>query len=390
MNHEYALPDGEGRYRTTQGFCHDLMRTVPGKLEYQSGMNKKQRESWLGAVKTKLRELMAFPDIPPQPEPRKLWSQPRAGYRLEKWEAYPEPHSVVPYLMLVPDSAAQSSPVPAVICSPGSASTKELLAGEPELNEAQPVNRQPEANQMALWYARAGFVAVAFDNPGVGELAEGEDLAAAHGGGREKISGELIFLGRNYVGLSVFQKMAVLTWLKTLPFVDSGSIALSGHSLGTEPTMMLMILDESIRALVHNDFLARFRDPYVVRSHTYAEGRWPHVSPLWHVVPGLFAWFDYPDLLAAVAPRPLLICEGGVTRRLRKVSRAYEDAGAPECFRYEYYRRYRDPASRKHDEDDIPEGLSLDEWFEYANVDVVNHAFKPDLAVGWLREVLGT
>jgi len=275
------------------------------------------------------------------------------------------------------------------MCCPGSDSTKELLAGEEELAPSQPANRHHEANRMALWYARAGLVALAFDNPGVGELAEGEDLPAAHESGREKLSAELMFLGRNYIGLSVFQKRAVLRWLSTLDYVDAARIALSGHSLGTEPAMMLTVLDNSIAALVFNDFLARFRDPYVVRSHTYSEGQWRQVDPLWHVVPGLFSWFDYPDLLAAVAPRPLLICEGGVTSRLRKVAQAYADVGAREAFHYEYYPRYQDPRAREHDDEEIPEGLSLDQWFEYANVDVANHAFKPDLAVPWLQRTFG-
>jgi len=381
----YAAATNDGRYRTTQGFCHHLMRTVPGRLEYSPGLDPSQIAQWREAVRSKLEELMAFPDVQGRPTPQRLWSQGREGYTLEKWEAYPEPGNVVPYLMLVPDAATPDHPAPAVMCCPGSATSKELLAGEEELSPKQPPNRHHDANRMALWYVRAGMIALAFDNPGVGELAEGEDLVAAHGGGREKLSGELIFMGRNYIGLSAYQKMAVLQWLKTLDHVDPERIALSGHSLGTEPAMMLTVLDDSIAALVFNDFLARFRDPYVARSHTYVDGRWGHVSPLWHLVPGLFAWFDYPDLLAAIAPRPLLICEGGVTSRLRKVAQAYEDAGTPDAFHYEYYPRYQDPAARKHDGEELPEGLDLDRWFEYANVDVANHAFKPDVAVPWLR-----
>lgn len=53
-----------------------------------------------------------------------------------------------------------------------------------------------------------------------------------------------------------------------------------------------------------------------------------------------------------------------------------------------YYPRYRDPASRRHDRERMPEGLTEEEYFEYANVDVPDHAFKGEIAVPWLKAVL--
>ena len=36
----------------------------------------------------------------------------------------------------------------------------------------------------------------------------------------------------------------------------------------------------------------------------------------------------------------------------------------------------------------VPEGLTMDEFFVYANVDAPNHCFKENLAVPWLDAVL--
>jgi hypothetical protein len=37
----------------------------------------------------------------------------------------------------------------------------------------------------------------------------------------------------------------------------------------------------------------------------------------------------------------------------------------------------------------MPEGLSLDEYLRFANVDPPGHWFKEDVAVPWLSRVLG-
>ena len=170
---------------------------------------------------------------------------------------------MVPLLMLVPDTVDDARPGAAVMCFPGSASSKELLAGEPELRPEQPPNKHPVANRMAWYYARAGLVAVALDNPGIGEL----DLLPAGvppNSGRVKLTAQLIRLGRSYVELTVSQKLHVLAWLRSLPFVDAQRVAVSGHSLGTEPAMCMAVLDPSLAALVFNDFLCHVRQRHVV------------------------------------------------------------------------------------------------------------------------------
>ena len=61
---------------------------------------------------SKVLELMAFPDVPQQPEPKRISVERRDGYQLQRWEAYPEPYCVVPFLMLVPDGVSAQVHVP--------------------------------------------------------------------------------------------------------------------------------------------------------------------------------------------------------------------------------------------------------------------------------------
>lgn len=161
----YPAERPDGRHATTMGFCQHLLRTTAGRLAYRPGLSDAEFAEWRQRVRRKLAELLALPPeliapdaAPTVPPPIRLWSERRDGYRLEKWEAYPEPGSVVPLLMLVPDTVDDARPGAAVMCFPGSASSKELLAGEPELRPEQPPNKHPVANRMAWYYAKAGLV----------------------------------------------------------------------------------------------------------------------------------------------------------------------------------------------------------------------------------------
>ena len=321
-NKTYVSGREDGRFMSTMGLTNHLMKTGTGKLAFDPAAcaSAEARGAWQAQVREKLVELMAFPDLsatpPPPPPPVRQSVEQRDGYRLERWAAFPEPGSVVPFLALIPDGAAAT----AVMCFPGSHHTKERLAGEPELRESEPPNAHHDANKMALEYVKAGFIALAFENPGIGELDETpEGSPDVINAGRDKLSVELIAIGRNYVGLSVFQKLHIMDWLCDQSWADtSNGVAVCGHSLGTEPALMMAVIEPRISAIVFNDFLTHNRARYYTAGKSTVG--WRHISPLWHLIPGLLEWFDFPDLLAALAPdTKLLITEGGPQALLQQV-----------------------------------------------------------------------
>jgi len=305
-----------------------------------------------------------------------VWAEPREGYELQKWEACPEPALVVPFLVLVPEGVDADHPAPAVLCFPGSASSKESLAGEPEPDGSTSDHPHWERNRMAWRYAREGLVAVAVDNPGIGELCH-----PIHPN-RTELDLAALWLGRCYEGISVSTKLPILDWLKARPFVDPARIATCGHSLGAKPALILGVLDRSVRAVVWNDFCSSWRERAVAMNlglisyHQY--------------VPGLLEWFDYTDLMASLAPRPFAITEGGRTRNIALIRRAWQLLGAEENFALAYYPKFADPAAREFEDADIPEGVDQDEFFGYVNVDVKQHSFKHEVAVPWLKRQLRT
>jgi len=319
---------------------------------------------------------MSFPEFDePQPEPRLIWTKQRSGYELQRWEAYPEPYSVVPYLVLVPDGVSAESPAPGVMCFPGSFSSKESMTDEPELGGEPCNHRHAALNRMAWEYARQGVVSVAVENPATNELADPIRPDSY------EFSVHALWAGRCYESISTHQKYHILQWLKRRPYVDAARIATSGHSLGAKPALILGVLDPSVRAVVWNDTTIDWRRR-AVATNLLRIGTFQYV-------PGMLPWFDYSDLQASLSPRSLLITEGGRTVVLDKTRRAFELLGVRRRLRVVYYPKYATPDRRPLDREELPEGLSMQEYFAYANIDEPAHNFKGHIAVPWLIDVLG-
>ncbi len=366
----------DGRHVSSTGFVHAYLKHLKPKLQFDPEMDPKDFTAWRDAVRARLLDLMAFPEFDePQPPPQRLWSKQRDGYQLQKWEAYPEPYSVVPYLVLVPDGVTDQSPAAGVMCFPGSFSSKESMTEELELSGEPCSHRHAAHNRMTWEYARKGFVSVAVENPATNEVAN--PIRA----GSYEFSVHSMWAGRSYEAISVFQKHHILQWLKQQPYVDAKRVATSGHSLGAKPALILGVLDPSVKAVVWNDTTIDWRER-AVATNLERIGTFQYV-------PGMLSWFDYSDLQASLAPRSLLITEGGRTVVLNKIRHAYELLGVSDRFKLVYYPKYATPDKRPLDDKELPEGLSMEEYFPYANIDAPMHHFKGDLAVPWLTGVLG-
>ena len=353
-------------------------------LSFRLGMGVDAREILKSDIKEKVRELMAFPEtVYEVPKTRLLQRKDRGLYFIEKYEISTEPDLFMTFLLLVPKTALEKKNAPAVLCAPGTLWTKEALAGEDfwdlTYEPAQPViglaHRYYYANAMARHYAERGIVALACDDLGVGEH-KGElspmDL--------EKL---LVGLGRSVMGITVELRLAMVKFLRSLPYVDGDRIALSGHSLGVDSLMHVAVLDGNIAAFVYNDFICDWKERI---SHICPPE--PVPTNNWHMYPGVYRYYSYPDLLASLAPMPLFITEGGRTEYLEKLKALYAEVGAGENFRYDYYPDYENATDRIHDGEPLKMRMSGEEYLEYSNVNAPKHFFKFETAAPWLADVL--
>ena len=336
-------------------------------------------------LKKAMEEIMCFPEVANQPAPRCISSEARDGYTLEKWEFYPLPQVVSSFLVLKPDNLTEKTP--AVLCIPGHGRTKEGLAGEkgvyPKFTERYTNPKICMAKDMV----QQGYVAVAVDNAATGESADLERLK--HGGDYDYdiVSRFLLELGWSWLGYTSYLDMHVLQWMKEQPYIRKDRIVVSGFSLGTEPMMVLGVLDKDIYAFVYNDFLCQTQERALVMTKPNEDLRRPFPNSIRHLIPNYWKYFNFPDIVASLAPRPIILTEGGLDRDFRLVQAAYRDTGKPNNVKFYHYPKYANPENRK-DVEKLEEGMDIKSFFQAANVDPASHYYKYELILPWLKDIL--
>lgn len=374
----------DGRHTSSLAMARSLMRSAEPALAFDPSMPPDSFPHWRRRMSAQMAQLMRHPSAPER-EPRRVKSVARDGYSISRWETYPLPGCVVAVYVLVPDGVDAAHPARgAALCIPGFGGTKEQLAGEAEgdymLEKPRPEGDIP-VSAMARFFAEKGLVAVAVDNVSFGELADDE------GWDYELISRHLLECGWSYLGMTSWQDKVVLDWMKTLPGVPADRIIVSGFSLGTEPLMALGLLDDSVCAFVYNDFLCRTRERILAMTAPQ-KGRRRFPNSIEHLIPGFLTQFDFPDIVAALAPRPVICTEGGLDRDFRLVRRAYELAGATaDAFEFHHYPKF-DADSVRSDIQEVPAGIDRDTYFRLCNVDPPHHCFKTELVDRWLDRIL--
>ncbi len=115
----------------------------------------------------------------------------------------------------------------------------------------------------------------------------------------------------------------------------------------------------------------------------------PFPNSIRHLIPRFWCNFDFPDIVASLAPRPVLFTEGGLDRDLNLVRKAYEIAGRPENVEIHFYPKYAAPQDRKMlGIDSLPEGINRKTYFDLVNVDDPMHDIKAALMIPWIQKYL--
>lgn len=234
---------------------------------------------------------------------------------------------------------------------------------------------------------KEGYVAVAVDNAAAGEASDLECYDKGWNYDYDVVSRFLLELGWSWLGYTSYLDMQVLNWMKAQSYIRKDRIVISGFSLGTEPMMVLGVLDKDIYAFVYNDFLCQTQERAVVMTKPDKENRRPFPNSIRHLIPGYWRYFNFPDVVASLAPRPIIFTEGGLDRDFRLVQSAYAASGKPENAEFHHYPKFADKAVRK-DVEHLDEGLDSKTYFEAVNVDPPSHYFKNELVIPWLRKVL--
>lgn len=370
------------RYASTRGAVQKMLADNPPVLKFRPEMTKAEFSVWRDSMAAAMKQLMRHPQLD-VPAPALVKTKKADGYRIEKWESYPLPGSVVPFLVLIPDGIDSEHPAKAAaMCIPGFGMTKETLAGQAPNDyslESDPLET-PGMNAMARQYAERGIVAVAVDNPSAGELSDNGVFDYLN------TSRILLEMGWSYLGLASYQDKVILDWMKQQPYIPADRIIASGFSLGTEPMMALGLLDPTIHAFVYNDFLCATRERILVMTKPDSKGYRPFPNSIEHLIPQFLTRFDFPDIVCALAPRPIIFTEGGLDRDFDLVRKAYEISGDTSVVECHHYPKFADSSARAKI-DEVPCGVDRQEYFNIVNCDPPSHHFKMPLVHPWLRKL---
>lgn len=380
-------PRNDQRHVSSRGIVQTMLEGIRPACGFSPEMAPEAFPAWRDKVREAMKKLMKFPLHAHLPAPVLVEAVQRDRYRAEKWEAYPFPGAAVPFLVLIPDAASAENPVPVVFCIPGSDQTKEELAAETSTDLSQPPVEQPGNNAMAYHYVKQGWAAIVVDNAGTGEEGDADHAAGRSSHDYENLARFLLEMDWSWLGYTSYTDQCILDWVKTRPWVRKNRIILSGFSLGTEPMMVLGILNPDIFAFVYNDFLCRTLERAKVMTVPDNKGVRSAPNSIRHLIPGFWQQFDFPDIVAALAPRPVICTEGGLDRDFKLISGAYRMAGAPEHFQYRHQPKFAD-AARRWQGSRLPAGLDRNAFFRLANVDPRNHFFKKDLVIPWIKSLL--
>ena len=266
-------------------------------------------------LRRQLFEMLGLDPLPPKTDLKATITgtldQPE--FTVEKIHFQSSPGLYVTANLYVPKNLAR--PAPAIVYGCGHS-----LVKSNGVSYGNKVNYQ----RHGIWFARHGYVCLVLDTVQLGEI-EG----IHHGTYRE---GMWWWNSRGYssAGVEAWNCLRALDYLETRPEVDKTRFGVTGRSGGGAYSWWLAALDERIQAACP---VAGITD---LENHVVDGTVEGHCDCMFMV--NTYRW-DYAQVAALVAPRPLLICNtdkdtifplDGVVRLHEQVRRIYDLHGASD------------------------------------------------------------
>jgi dienelactone hydrolase len=152
------------------------------------------------------------------------------------------------------------------------------------------------------------------------------------------VARSLLTAGVTWPGILIWDDIRTLDYLASRPEVDPKRLACVGLSVGGYRSFMLAALDPRINAAVDVGWMTTFGAQ--IERHVI------NTMGLTFTIPGMYRYFDLPDLAAAVAPRALMVIMGSrdqlfpltaMKASFEHIARCYTKAGAPDRQRCSMY-----------------------------------------------------
>ncbi|MCX7408358.1 MAG: dienelactone hydrolase family protein [Planctomycetales bacterium] len=248
----------------------------------------------------------------------------KPGYTIESVYYDAEPNDAIPALLLVPDGVTAAKPAPAVCVWHQHAGNWTKGKSEPAGLMADPMHHTGAA------LAREGYVVLCPDALCFEERRD--PTGKLKDGNFERFEFlRYVVAGKSMAWKNILDMRRAVDFLVTRPEVRSDRIGCYGHSMGSTHTWLVGPWEPRLKCLVGNCCLPTYKA--IHREHML------HCFP--NFVPGLIQHGDTPDIVALIAPRPLLMnfgeTDGGspideVRAGIEIIQRAYDSVHAGDKF----------------------------------------------------------
>ncbi|GHC99688.1 alpha/beta hydrolase family protein [Zhihengliuella salsuginis] len=232
--------------------------------------------------------------------PRLLDEAAGPGYTRQRWELGAYPGMPFAAYVLRPHRAAPGAPT--VLALHGHGYGSRQLVGLTEDGGTDP-DRSDGHGHFAESLAALGANVVVPDVVGFGQRRSAADTAPDEPSACARLTRHLAFAGLSLAGARLAELTAVLDSLAGLGLDPGAPLGAAGHSGGSLLASCLGLVDHRVRAVALSAYANTYAQSILAMRHCPC-----------NYVPGLARTGEMPDVLAGLAPRPLLIETGRADR----------------------------------------------------------------------------
>ncbi len=268
-------------------------------------------------LRAELSEMLGLSPLPPRTDLKATVTKrfEQDTFTVENLHFQSRPGLYVTANLYVPKNLTKPAPTILYVCGHGPVITNGISYGN-----------KFAYHHHGVWFARNGYVCLIIDTLQLGEIQ-----GLHHGTHRENM---WWWNSRGYTpaGVECWNGMRALDYLSTRPEVDTNRFGITGRSGGGAYSWFVTAMDDRIKAAAP---VAGITD---LENHVVDGAVEGHCDCMFFV--NTYRW-DYPQLAALAAPRPLLLCNSdddsifpfdGITRTQAKLARLYTLLGARDKF----------------------------------------------------------
>ncbi|WP_127584287.1 alpha/beta hydrolase family protein [Paenibacillus koleovorans] len=276
-----------------------LYQDTTPRYRFQAESEGQWRE-WRDTLRGKFAaQLGQFPEISADLQPVLLEEVPCDGYVRQRVEMTTWSGLVMPAYVLIPSGASrQNEAHPAIIACHGHGYGGKAVVGL-QADGRTPTEAPDYHNNFAIELVKRGFLVIVPELLGFGDRKTAADAAGNASNSCHTLSTTLLHMGHTMAGHRVYEVIRAIDYLQTRPDVDPARIGIMGISGGGLVAAFTAALDDRVQAAVVSGYVNTFQDSILAIHHCID-----------NYIPGIGRLAELPDLIALIAPRPLLIESG--------------------------------------------------------------------------------